>query len=358
LENLDVFPHPSVGFHSVDYHLRLFASIDLVGSTAFKQKSMREPFDSIGSSRWRDITLKFYRDAANRFDEYWRQCKVSSSPNLLLDGLGHSGPKVWKILGDEIIFVSHISSVSDFSQITESFVETVASLARQRPAPDLDVKGTMWVAEFPGLNARVSLRAEADDEDASGDDEHSAETDYLGPAIDLGFRLCKFASPGIVPIDIQTALFLSEEGTAPSLAERFIYLGRHTLKGIDRDRPYPVLAIDTDENGGARELERLEADLDGRVRRPARWAVHSFCKEYLLKHFTRKLPYLSGSGVSQTPPTWMEDWRRDIQARREREAAEDAPLAMMADASAVDLTASAVPLTARTILHGLKTPGP
>lgn len=157
-------------------------------------------------------------------------------------------PQLWKYNGDEILLQT---TLSDYRQVLthimalrlvierwrESWPERLprehaADHLRKRPFP-LDLKGTAWLAGFPVINSTIWKAREV-------------PLDFIGPQVDLGFRLARFASRTSLVVDASLAHILAAALPAKPGADscRLRYLGRKRLKGILEDLPYPVFAVD------------------------------------------------------------------------------------------------------------------
>jgi hypothetical protein len=142
---------------------------------------------------------------------------------------------VWKFLGDEIVFVVLPRSAEDLVLLTRALF---GAMAAYEAAPlerfPLRLKGTAWVAAFPEPNIEIPVP----------DDHHRrrvSQRDYIGPDIDLGFRLAKFAVPSAVVASLRLAGTMLSAANANLLD--FQLAGEEPLKGILGDRPYPIIRV-------------------------------------------------------------------------------------------------------------------
>lgn len=82
-----------------DFHLRLFISVDLAGSTAFKQME----------DHWVQVFESFFEDFPVELSSQYLNLDV-----MRLRGSGlPSTPEVWKYSGDEILFVVELRRYED-----------------------------------------------------------------------------------------------------------------------------------------------------------------------------------------------------------------------------------------------------
>ncbi|MBF0138634.1 MAG: hypothetical protein HQL65_20605, partial [Magnetococcales bacterium] len=93
---------------------------------------------------------------------------------------------------------------------------------------NLSLKGTAWTAGFPIRNRRVVV-------------EHSKGRqveDFIGPDMDIGFRLSKLARPGPIVASMDLVDLLVGRRYQPKL--KCVFVGWETMKGVFAEKPYPV----------------------------------------------------------------------------------------------------------------------
>ena len=276
--------------------LRLFLSIDLVGSTALKQGPIARIPD-VGSerkkllesgARWRGPMLEFYQRFQHLFAQKW--LRASKILNELTNADHVESPKLWKAAGDELIYSQ---SIVDSYQVCLAvrawmYAARLFRLELRDRFPSLDIKMTAWVAGFPVINTEVVLEPDPEkvlSEDSGGmsdvlslmlrklknyynekDEEKSKPfLDFIGPSMDIGFRLCSLSSQRQMPISVELAFILASvrkhlvhkfqhiaqdhADVLDKLAEfaepKLRYLGRKELKGVLDGRMYPVFWLDT-----------------------------------------------------------------------------------------------------------------
>ena len=124
--------------------LRLFLSVDVVGSTAFKHRKAQD-----GESKpW----LKFIHGFYTGFPEMcWRrvaEVQTEAAPGTIL-----ARPYLWKALGDELIFSVPLKHPAYARLYLKAFrlalVKAIEHWAcGEKPLP-ISFKGTAWLAGFP-----------------------------------------------------------------------------------------------------------------------------------------------------------------------------------------------------------------
>lgn len=207
--------------------LKLFLSADIIGSTAYKQ-----PFTSSGPGRtrklpeenvrWVKVIQGYYRQAERSFLGDWTRLAATV-------GTGRSSPcgaapRLWKTIGDEVVFWKEITGDLEIWLTLICWMRMVQQIRDEfeKEAPGLDVKCSVWTAGFPVRNKAVALTLDPDNpselaalnayySEKEGSDTRRSigSVDFIGPGIDVGFRLGGFASSKKMPISLDVAYLLS-----------------------------------------------------------------------------------------------------------------------------------------------------
>lgn len=208
--------------------IRLFLSVDMVGSTQFKAR-----FTGQGSQGWLDVFRAFF----------------TNFPLMLAGQVGFGfidddrtpAIDIWKAMGDEVIFVTEPQSAEEAASILRALLRAMAMYERRYfDHIPLRLKGTAWLVDFGEQNIELDIA-----ELASGDG--AGHIDYIGPDVDLGFRLSKFARPStlVVSLDLLEQLLGASNGDGLALH----LVGRDELKGVLFGRPYPIIWASDAEAG-------------------------------------------------------------------------------------------------------------
>jgi len=198
--------------------VRLFLSVDMAGSTQFKAR-----FTDGGS--WLETFRTFF----------------TNFPLMLAGQVGFAfleegetpSVEVWKVMGDEVIFVASPDSAGELVNLLLALVRTMNAY-EDRYLGDLPLrlKGTAWLADFSGPNIELEIP------ELSGGEIVRA-IDYIGPDLDLGFRVGKFARPACLALSFDVADLVLTAGNADQVT---LYLiGAEELKGVMFGRPYPII---------------------------------------------------------------------------------------------------------------------
>lgn len=251
-----------------NYRVRLFLSVDLTGSTDFKARAGHTSLD------WLKAFQKFYGEFPSMFaNNYERTC--ASIPDIG-DCEAKQAPKVWKTIGDEILFVNRVSSITHLGAYVSSFAETLKSFGGDiYDIHQLNTKGNGWIAAFPSPNCSIGLsRGTEDPLSGSGDiltehfelkvDQEPHKFDFLGKGIDGGFRISRNSTIDTFTISPALAYLLcrakrNDETTKFSC--EFQFHEPQQLKGVVGGKHYPIVSIDTNRDVRQKELNDLQAGL-------------------------------------------------------------------------------------------------
>ncbi len=284
-------------------YLRIFLSIDIVGSTQFKQSVAQviraqkaDGKDDDIQEPWLNAILEFYHQVSSIFFQTWKDNSNRAEKYGWQSG---PPPRLWKAVGDELIFTKRLTDHRQAYVCIASLISTAKNCRKKlkKHSNNIDLKCTAWIAGFPVNNKEVSLITDLDKISDVGDyiyenmnrlDSSESKTlDYVGPSIDTGFRLGAFSSARKCIISVDLAYILSHiSGNLPSVdpqLKHFIYHyeGKHVLKGVNNGSPYPIFWIDASEDGD--KLIELEDRLEKREEVPHS-QVKSFCEHFLDKN--------------------------------------------------------------------------
>lgn len=330
-----------------EYRLRLFLSVDLVGSTAFKARH-NGPNAKLASPNpaWVGQIRHFYRDFPDKLNRAFE--KVDKPANW---SSAHAVPQIWKTIGDEIAFCCRVSCLSHLVVCVKAFADALEQYGRYLDAQEdisLDVKGYGWVAAFPFPNVTVQVfdplgskepsateNWELPDEAIEIDaDMRPSQFDFLGREIDSGFRTGKFCSADKLSMSVELAWLIAKYGDEPPMkGVEFSYAGRQELKGVLNDRPYPIVAIDVERSAARRKVRDRERDLLAIGKGLKADAVHHFLDSFIDDEGIVK-PWLQKHSADSSIPNLPEEYRAfrqtweaiDIEVTRrsksERQAAE------------------------------------
>lgn len=272
----------------------LFFSVDITGSTAYKHNKEEES--------WRQLFIDFYQDFPTLLQQ---ECENITSRER--DAAAHSNffevssalisPFLWKGIGDELIFYTEITDSIYISFYVEAFRNTVhnySSLIKSK-RQTLGCKATAWTAEVPVNNASVYIRY---------GNSHIHE-DFIGSAIDRGFRIAKYASEMKFVISVELAWLLTYES-----AFELRYDGDYELKGVVEKSGYPIIWLN---------MTRIGQEYALRPSAPTE-ELRKFCTEYIERHFALERPYIPNSSRHNTPPKGYQEKLAKLQVEQHNSA--------------------------------------
>ena len=205
----------------------IFFSYDLVNSTRYKTQNKKQ---------WPLVIHRFYQ--------------------LIEDGsekwISHA--RLWKYGGDEVLLYKRLLHISDLHNLLTGAhkVMTKAIDRLHQEFSDtktiLSVKATLWCAktlDIPPQDSETLARRFPDQEDCNiilHADVESDDLDFLGPDIDLGFRISKYALRKRMVLSADLAYLLYKEGSAiPHVQDQLKIVAYESLKGIWEGRRYPII---------------------------------------------------------------------------------------------------------------------
>lgn len=314
--------------------LRLFMSMDLVGSTALKQPqdgsvlsetppSATDDLKDLGAAWILDVA-GFYAEVESLFIENWKKNTGRAQDDWSLDC--QTQPVLWKRNGDELIYFKELKSSRDCFVCILSWKDTARTISEQihKKNSKLDVKASAWTAGFPLVNTEFvfNLNSAGIDNDDIDDPAyqhynnlnlwHSKKSpkglviDFIGPSIDTGFRISSKASPRKFMISIEVALILSLIQTPKNWSKPMLRFDRcEKLKGVINNEEYPLFWIDMYDADSPRRsnLTTCEDKIRGDGQNFP--AIKEYCEEFLEKNRRYIIrPFILGDSESllSSPP--------------------------------------------------------
>jgi hypothetical protein len=260
--------------------------------------------------------------------------------------------KVWKTVGDEIIFCCRVLDLEHLAICVAAFLKALRNfgVTLDNAGRYLDVKGAGWIAAFPAPNVTVSLGSAvlgADQFDEGFEkkaDLDPRSVDFLGNAIDGGFRVASHAASDRFALSVELAWLLARAAADGLFSATFSYHDRHILKGVLRNRPYPIVSLDTERNMSRKEVSNAERQLRGSSS-PTSYAVRDFLAHFMHDEgieppvLARQVDDMTG----EPPPTYQsfqKAWIADVEEIKQREQVEAASEKPENDTGVDDLPSS------------------
>ncbi len=268
-----------------EFSLRLFLSADLIGSTALKSKAIGVEIKPL----WLDTFQDFYNEFPVVFKGEQQRLKCQS-----ID--------FWKGIGDELLWTTILAKGDDAISTLRAFKLSIEEYNRRLDTSGKKVrlKGTAWIAGFPITHRKVPLPNEG--------------FDYIGPYIDTGFRLSKFASQMKMVISVDLAwlilICLNCKSTPEERGDLALWFDEsESMKSVLGGKPYPIIWIKCES-----QLEALEYKLRHSLRDnnhdEGRKELKEFCEAFITSTDDKIiLPYiLSDDLFNQTPHKSYKEW--------------------------------------------------
>lgn len=210
--------------------LVMFLSADVVGSTAFKAGNV----SASGEALWLEAFETLFRELPlifiGKLAEYF----------ALEDDLPHSG--VWKVMGDEVVFAAMPHNVTQAQLIAAAFSDAVMRYDQRIAASwPLRIRGCCWGAEIGERNRAIEIP------EMLGASEERPYLDFLGPDIDIGFRLSGHSRPGELILSPNLAEAFAAQPHQRGL--RFHHVGDAPLKGVCGGQPFPLVLVSVEGVG-------------------------------------------------------------------------------------------------------------
>ncbi|MEM6277263.1 MAG: hypothetical protein AAF714_09955 [Pseudomonadota bacterium] len=233
----------------------------MTGSTNFKNSDRgRNIREGDAFPIWVEAFHNFYKDFPAEFYKNYNSARSQENRD-------DRCPVLWKAVGDELVFCGLVGSKLSVKLAIDQFQKTLYSY-RKRLQDDhypLDLKGAAWVASFPFPNLTVELKpvapelsvasdGEEQDGDAAGQllaasealeraaDQSPFDFDFLGKAIDTGFRVASNATKERFLLSVQLARIVL---TIDSMKDQVRIDQPVEMKGVNSGEPYPLLYLDT-----------------------------------------------------------------------------------------------------------------
>lgn len=366
----------------------MFLSLDLVGSTEFKQ-AQRGTDSPDKADSWVEPFLSFYQISVEQMAGQWTTVRDAITAVEPRNRSGRfvfgDGPEFWKGAGDEVLFTKIVRSPADAMAALHALLALIQEQRRQFAAKPqwhrLNVKGAAWLAGFPINNAEVIFPVKdgrpatgrLDDpvaenyrllslRDAASPNDSAFHADYIGPSVDLGFRLREYADPRRLVVSADLVWLLCHARRACTEAElakctylqmpHIGYEGRHNLRGIMGGEPYPLMWVESDtenplNNAEDRLLHRELAEAPSKQHLAFLW---TFCNVFLSEDSPlRTRPYIPGcpiKGVGDIP----EDHIRRLESIKQLV---NGPAEQLGSLARADRGSGAIPAASRNFAAGV-----
>lgn len=276
-----------------EYRVRLFLSVDLTGSTAYKHEKKH-------SLLWIKAFKTFYETFPNLLRKHYSET-AQEDRHLFSIERENGFPRLWKTVGDEILFCCTLTSLCHLGVCIDAFIKTLIDYGKIAKTYNLDTKGNAWVASFPTPNCSIkpiksfsgqnenSLPTEDDEIEV---DEDPSKFDFLGKGIDAGFRISRNSGINALTISPGLGILLCECKELKSISNfdtdiRLISV--QEFKGVAKNNLYPVITIDTFRDDSYKKIIDQQRDLLGQNPEQDFKKLRDYLTDYL-KYFKIEIP--------------------------------------------------------------------
>lgn len=212
----------------------LFFSFDLVNSTIYKSKD---------KENWTKLFQRFYELVDSEMDNSYKNTSLT----------------LWRYIGDEVIFYL---KVSDLDQVIKcpAIVSTISKVVVDQLHTEFEKsrgliysKSTIWMAdvEYQGSKSTESKSKSepikkmynnvATIDKTKSEWFDNDNIDFLGPEIDLGFRLSKFSRRNSITMSVEVAYIIYKYDEQNVAKQKIKIVSLEKLKGIWENRWYPII---------------------------------------------------------------------------------------------------------------------
>lgn len=300
--------------------LRLFLSVDLVGSTPYKQSRQV----------WRPEILSFYSNFDHIFRTQYQTFNESGKHNV-------PAPEFWKSNGDELLYVCELQGLSHAHAVMHVWVAALEEYRRVHHdiSDQLDIKSTAWIGLFPVPNCEVfflrggaqqaasdPMLAQSELRDAWYADPTTPTItrDFVGPSIDTGFRLTSWSTPNRMVVSVDLAFLLTgaySRGVGPL---KLHVSGKEKLRGVIDDQPYPTIWIPVGGHGEPQVIDPRQGMVS-----TDRQTIRSYCEAIIEQNYKSITPlHLAGARYDDfdwVPPyilnRILKHWDEEVRYRTE-----------------------------------------
>jgi hypothetical protein len=229
---------------------RLFLSADIAGSTAYKQKQMKD-----NTVEWPSVFISFFSGLPGIF-----QNELLRTESLVRDGysgfIAAAAPRMWKAIGDELVLWQDVETEHQVAVSVLAWRDALRAFREILEKENLGVKGAAWIGSFPFPNREIAIPknlnvAYSPGQPISANEQNLANEegyliDFIGPHIDAGFRLAARSTTRRMVTSIDVAEILANVPTGHIPDKHMFYGGSVELKGVHSGIPYPVFWLDCD----------------------------------------------------------------------------------------------------------------
>ena len=225
--------------------------------------------------------------------------------------------RIWKFVGDEILFHVELGRHEEvlFHAIALKKAVNEYGMKLAQKHPGLELKATLWGAGFPVSNVEVVTTASHQNEQSGA---NPPALDFLGPNVDLGFRLAQHANRRrlVLSAEIALLIFHARKSKQP-IDELHLFLDPpREMKGFGSNE-YPILWLDRGDGEPTPEDILL-----GRERKYDHDAMSRYLNQHFSSGFFAERPFIENDPsmpFKQVPLNYNDRRKRLIQEDSDRQ---------------------------------------
>lgn len=145
-----------------------------------------------------------------------------------------------KSLGDELVFYYNLTDASKALSVITSFDDAVCNYYKNNENHNIGFKCTSWLVGTPVANLIIT--------------NNDKIIDFVGPSMDIGFRISKFASHHKFIISLDLAYLIAKNDRR----SKIFYYGKETLKGVLQNKEYPIFYLESLHFEEHKKINRIE----------------------------------------------------------------------------------------------------
>lgn len=249
------------GANYTETQIRLFLSVDISGSTDLKNAknymNLLSRYNDLRKIHSRIVSSNLNNNQCDEVDDSiifeileneeldWITIIKNTFldfHNMFVKELNSPVLFPWKVLGDELIYSIPIKNRDELYKNLLAFYKTLRKYDKDlRDKNSIRLKGSAWTASFPIRNRVIEIPCpQLYLKDTSGKEilYPYPKEDYLGPEMDIGFRLGKCVSSGFIVISIELAYLLGDVDSKDQF--KIANVGWAELRGVWSGRYYPI----------------------------------------------------------------------------------------------------------------------
>ncbi len=226
--------------------LRLFLSVDIVNSTLFKREEKTKEL-------WESVVKDFYENFHALFNDALNAKFITPA----YKDIKLNKPNIWKYVGDQIIYEVNLTHKTASNCYVIAFIDSIEHFVTKyynETYSTLDLKASAWTAGFPVNNIEVQPIHCNLGNIGEGNNNNNVY-DFIGPAMDEGFRVTECAKSSKFTVSVPLAVLLLSD--MESFKSKINIHEKINFKGIVKSYPLCYMDMNTRVNVNKKEKALL-----------------------------------------------------------------------------------------------------